>query len=111
MPEQKADLPRAVAKQEGLARVEKIPISVNDLRDPSACSFDLDKFLTMISRLRSEELYGLHREYDQSDYGKYMSIFASSESDHWDEAIQSAKAIEITLSTPQSHGFEFLEGK
>ncbi len=57
--------------------VEKVPIKINDLRDPSLRAFDLEKFLTVIERLRKEGLFAISREFQDSDYGKYMSLFAS----------------------------------
>lgn len=100
----------SIAERHQLESAEKIPIKINDLRDPASRSFDLEKFLKVIERLRREGLFKITREFEDSEYGKYMSIFASSESDHWDEAIQSAKAIEITLTTPPNRGLPGLTG-
>lgn len=102
--------PGEAAERSRLEAIEKIPIKVNDLRDPGARAFDLEKFLAVIERLRSEGLYKISREFSDSDYGKYMSVVASSESDHWSEAIKAARAIEITLTTPRNRGIEGFEG-
>ncbi len=110
-PNNELTVPNEITTGKHIENTEKVPIKVNDLRDPSERSFDLAKFLTVIERLKSEGLYKISREFKDSDYGKYMSVVASSESDHWDEAIQTAKAIEITLTTPASRGFEFMRGK
>lgn len=100
-----------IAKSENIESREGIPMRINDLRNPSALSFDLDKFINTIARLKSEGLYKLSKEFRDSDYGKYMSVFASAESDNWDEAIQNAKAMEITLTTPPDHAMEFLKDR
>lgn len=110
-PDNELIIPNEITTGKHLENIEKIAIKVNDLRDLSERSFDLEKFLTVIERLKSEGLYKISREFQDSDYGKYMSVIASSESDHWDEAIQTAKAIEITLTTPANRGFEFMKGK
>ena len=80
------EIPRnEITEPKHLEGTEKIPMRVNDLRNSMEGGFDLDKFLSMISRLRSEGLYAISREFKDSDYGKYMSVAASSESDHWDD--------------------------
>lgn len=110
-PYEEVSVPNEIVDENGIENIDKVPIKVNDLRDPSERSFDLEKFLTVIDRLKREGLYKISREFQDSDYGKYMSVVASSESDHWDDAIQQAKAIEITLTTPANRGLEFMEGK
>lgn len=92
-----------VVKRTQIESDEKLPVRVNDLRDSRYKSFDLEKFLNVIERLRREGLFKITREFEDSDYGKYMSVFASSESDHWAEAVKEAKAIEITLTTPSKN--------
>jgi hypothetical protein len=102
----------AITKPTGLENIELVPMKVTDLRNSQHSSFDLNKFVTTVGRLRSEGLYKLSREFQDSDYGKYMSTFASAESDNWDEAIQKAKAIEITATTEtRTFGFEHREGR
>ncbi len=109
-PEKQLATNTEISTEKQLEIIEKIPIKVNDLRDPSERSFDVEKFLSVIERLKREGLYAISREFQDSDYGKYMSVVASSESDHWDEAIQHARAIEITLTTLPNRGQEFLKG-
>ena len=88
-----------------------IPIKVNDLRDPSSLAFDVDKFLNAIERLRNEGLYKITKDFKASDYGKYMSTFASAESDNWADAVGKASAIEITLTTIPNRGITQLQGR
>lgn len=98
LPERSLSRPDESAPKKQVESREKVPIKVNDLRDPSAKAFDLAKFLNMIERLRTENLFKIDREFGDDDYGKYMT-FASSESNNWSEAIRGAQAIEITLTT------------
>lgn len=106
------EIPRnEITEPKHLEGIEKVPIKVNDLRNNPGDTFDLDKFLTMISRLRSEGLRAISREFADTEYGKYMSIPGSSESDHWDDAIQNAQAVEITVSNPPNRGHDFLKAK
>jgi hypothetical protein len=100
-----------ITEPKNIERVEKVPMKVTDLRNNPEDAFDLNKFLEMIARLRSEGLHAISREFTDSDYGKYMSIPGSSESDHWDDAIQNAQAVEITVSNPPNRGHDFLKAK
>jgi hypothetical protein len=95
--------PNELVERNQVESAEKIPIKINDFRDPNSRSFDLGKFIIVVERLRKESLFDLSREFEDSDYGKYMR-FSTSESNYWDEAIKSAGAIEITLTNPPSRG-------
>ena len=103
--------PQEVVENTNLENTDKIPMNIRDLRDPSERSFDLEKFINVIVRLHSEDLYKMSREFVYSEYGKYMSLFASSESDNWDEAIKKAIALEIIATTPPNRGHDFLKGR
>jgi hypothetical protein len=85
---------KEITKSTSIENIELIPMKVHDLRDPRLKAFDLDKFIGVIGRLRSEGLFKFSREFED-DYGKYMSVFESRESDNRSEAVQKAKAIEI----------------
>lgn len=94
-----------------IERFEGLPVRVNDNRDPRYMSFDLSRFLDMIARIRKEGLFKVSRDYGPTDFGKYVYMFASSESDHWGDSIERALAIEINLSTyKKSFGSESLTG-
>lgn len=111
-PKQEITPQNAITKPSGIENIELVPMKVTDLRDSRYLSFDLNKFVTTIGRLRNEGLYKLSREFQDSEYGKYMSTGGSSESNSWNEAIQEAKAIEITASTDtKTFGMEHREGR
>ena len=110
-PKQEIAPQNSLTKRAGLESVELIPMKVNDLRNQNFLSFDLNKFVTVIGRLKTEGFFKIRTEFQDSDYGKYMSTYASAESDSWDEAVQKARAIEITATTQPSRGFEHREGR
>lgn len=103
LPERSLSRPDESAPKKQVESREKVPIKVNDLRDPSAKVFDLARFLNMIERLRTENLFNIDREFKSEDYGQYMR-FATSESNSWSEAVKKAQAIEITLTTRINRG-------
>ncbi|MFA6445899.1 MAG: hypothetical protein WCW14_01440 [Candidatus Paceibacterota bacterium] len=111
-PKQTADIDvqKGLEKIDGVEKREGVPINVIDSRDPSDTAFDLGKFLNVFERLKREGLFKIRGEFAESDYGKFMAVFASCESDNWDEAVQNAKAIQITLTTQPNRGHEFMEG-
>jgi len=94
------DTSEEIKTRQNIENIEKIPLKIEDLRNPSLRAFNLDKFIDVIHRVRNEDFYKLSGEFNDSDYGKYMSLFASSESNSWSEAIKSAIAIQIVLTTP-----------
>ena len=99
-------------KQGNLENIDLIPIKIIDQRNHEHMNFDLNKFITVISRLRTEDLFRLSNEFEPKDYGKYMHTFASNESDNWNEAVKNATAIEIILTTQEkNYGRDYFIGK
>lgn len=96
-----------VAMNSQLYNIEKIQLNIKDLREETKRSFDLNKFISVIELLRKNDLYDICMQFQYSDYGKFMSVFASAESDNWDEAIKRAIAIEIKLTNPPDRGLVY----
>lgn len=85
---------------------ESLPINVIDNRPPEYRTYDVNELIKLIGRVRKEDFYTLSRDFPYEILGKYMGTFASSESDHWVDAIKRAQAIQITLETMTKYGIE-----
>jgi len=105
-PKNPQEEPKKIVNYTEIESAPKVPIIVNDDRNLKYHFFDLEKFLIMIQRLRQEDLFKLSKEFKDSDYGKYVACFASSESNSWERSIKTAKYIEINLITNPGKIFE-----
>jgi hypothetical protein len=85
---------------------ESLPINVIDNRPSEYRTYDVNELIKLIGRVRKEDFYTLSRNFPFEILGKYMGTFASSESNHWVEAIKRAQAIQITLDTMTRFGIE-----
>lgn len=89
---------------------EGLPVIVNDSRNKDYLSFDLQKFLDMIARIRKDGLFKVSRDYGPKDFGKYVYLVASSESNNWADSIKRAVAIEVNLFTRKNRGVKGFVG-